>query len=691
MISALYILHRPDSSLPFSQNDLLLYRGYHNDVPNFDIILGAFCKTYHKKLPEEKSPFLLIEGISYIYVTGKYDIVLLAVSRQNANAMSTVVFLNNIYKLLHLYLTTAKVPVAGSTGQTGRHTTTTAPSHDKIKGQVTHTALDRDTISDNATLIHELLDECMDFGVIQTTDYNILKEYIKVAVNRSVHAENDNQYDSSSSSDSSGEDSSHNINDAIKMYMNKKGKKKGDKKKSKAELKNIKSTHNQPVSMHDIEEKRYINSSILRTSSSAINWRPKGIFYAKNEIYIDLIENCEFYFDLGSEVIKRNEIFGRCDVKCYLSGMPACKVEFNEKHISGIEVDDDETEHSDKNKDTEGGNILPTSDDEDDEGSTSTIGTTKGKHIPIRNIQFHQCIDLSSLYKENLVKFTPPDDKFTLLTYHVEQQKQIRKLPLIKITPVYKLNQKSKTLQIMCTLSTQFKKRLKTQNLLVKIPVDPTLFPIDNKENLKFKAQLGEVTFKVDSSQLYWQIGEIKGGTKDVKMMAELQLITNPSINTVENVINRKVKDEKDHSKARELRTNLEEEDANGGRPTAEHDDFDHDHEHHSDDDNDNDNETDRGISELDSYYGVNKTANRVESVQSKFISSKLDEPFDNDIYVSFVIPMLSYSGLKLTFLKVEEDQMKYTSFPWVRYSTETGMQNSTYRFRLGVNCFSLC
>ena len=37
-----------------------------------------------------------------------------------------------------------------------------------------------------------------------------------------------------------------------------------------------------------------INSSILRTYSLAINWRPKGIFYAKNEIFIDIIEDCEF-------------------------------------------------------------------------------------------------------------------------------------------------------------------------------------------------------------------------------------------------------------------------------------------------------------------------------------------------------------------------------------------------------------
>ena len=38
-------------------------------------------------------------------------------------------------------------------------------------------------IVDNFPLIYELLDECMDFGVIQLTDYNILKEYIKMEVN----------------------------------------------------------------------------------------------------------------------------------------------------------------------------------------------------------------------------------------------------------------------------------------------------------------------------------------------------------------------------------------------------------------------------------------------------------------------------------------------------------------------------
>ena len=47
----------------------------------------------------------------------------------------------------------------------------------------------------------------------------------------------------------------------------------------------------------------------------------------------------------------------------------------------------------------------------------------KNHRIPIRNIQFHQCIELASVYKENIINFIPPDDKFVLMTYHARATK----------------------------------------------------------------------------------------------------------------------------------------------------------------------------------------------------------------------------------------------------------------------------
>lgn len=653
MISAVYILHRPDTSLPFLQNDLLIHRAYHNDVPTHTTLLENFCYQYSKELPDEHSPFLLARGINHIYISRAFDIVLLAVSRQNSNAMLTVVFLHDLYELLEHYLT--RKPASSTAAVMGAGT----GNMDQLTGKVEkqrNFSLDRDKILDNSNIIHELLDECVDFGVIQNTDFNILKEYIKVEVNRSKLETP--EADSETDSDTDSEEL-ENGNQSKQKQLLVWGLGSSRKKKNSKNLDNIRSTHNQAI--HSVtQQDTMINLSVLRTSSLAINWRPKGIFYAKNEIYIDLIEECDFYYDLGSDIIKRNEILGRCEVKCYLSGMPICKIEFNEKHISGIEEDEDyENVHIDKDT----GNILPVDSDEDEEGEgellqdDSAAASNRGKHIPIRNIQFHQCVELSTIYKKNLVNFTPPDDKFTLLTYDVEQQKQVRKLPLIKINPIYKIIQETRTLQIMCSLSTQFKKRMKTQDLLVKIPIDPKLFPlIGSEENFKFKAQKGEVSFKIDTSQLLWQVGEVKGNTKDIKMMAELQLVTNPFGKDIDDMVNRRMQ--------------MEEKD---------------------------DDELDGGsdIEELDKYYGVNKHVDPDQSIQKKFAAiakRKAKKYFDNDIHISFVIPQLSYSGLKLIYLRVDEKQMKYSSFPWVRYKTETGngQRKSTYRFKLGLKNFIL-
>lgn len=688
MISALYILHRPDNSLPFLENDLLIQRRYHNDLPSHTLVLDLFCTITQKEKPHERSPFLLVHGISYMSVMGDYDILFLAVSRRNANAMLTVIFLHNLNKVLHHYLC---LPHISKPDQlTGVSTEKGKSSH------VTH--LNRDVITDNLHVIHELFDECMDFGVIQTTDYNILKEYIKVEVNRpKLEATGDGIYSLSSSSDD--EDDATSLQ---KWNRNRKSKKSKKKKKNAKDVLNIKSTHNHAISTQITGEDSRINSSILRSLSLSISWRPKGIFYAKNEIYIDIIEECFFVFDLETSSVRRNDIFGRCEVKSYLSGMPTCKIGFNEQHVSVIDNDDDDGSRmkrdlleKDQNNDTQNGQIVNNSektdeeegedheregnmiaksiddddeeeDDEHDENdheleiaeleenSLDSSAKKRAKkrrkrHIPITNIQFHQCIQLGSIYNDNLVYFIPPDDKFTLLSYHVEQEKQKRKSPLITLNPIFKIIKHSKTLQVMCTLSTQFKKRLHAQNLVMKIPVNPKLFELDGKIPMKFKAQIGEVSYKIDSGELVWKIEDIPGGLTNKKMMAELKLVNVPNEDKISATIYNK------------FENNSSLTDTN------------------SDDDT---------IGELDRFYGVSGALGPSKSSQVTTIVN--DTP--NDVLVSFSIPMLSYSGLKLTYLRVEEEQMKYTSFPWIRYKTESGIvgTKASYRFRLGVTSFSI-
>lgn len=651
MVSAIYILHWPENDLPFQYGELLLHRRYHSGLPSDGFIINTFNVTYKAFKPEQRVPFINSKGINFIYVRGGDDILIVAVTIRNVDAMQTIVFLNHFYGTLCHYLC-----------------------------QEDGGMLSKDRITDNLHLIFDLIDECIDHGIVQVTDYNILKEYIKLEVNLPKIKFEENIYESDSDSD-----------------------RPEAKTKSKKREKKIKSTHNRAITTDQIsEDASVINSSILRTYSLAINWRPKGIFYAKNEIYIDLTEECEFYYDLETELIKVNEIKGTCFVKCYLSGMPLCKLGFNKRQISGIHEDADmETDHDNMPTDRPGNLIVEEFDDENDEeelesknsekenttakkipiseslesvpsnksfelsdsllqshnpgsknSSQKTTKVASKPRIPIRNIQFHQCIELGALYKDNLVTFTPPDDKFVLMTYNVEQQKQKYKLPLIMIKPTYRIIKETRKLQVMCTLSTNFKRRFHCRDLIVRIPINPHIFNISysKDDEIKYKAEMGDVNYKIDTSELCWTLDNITG-KKSVRMMAELSLSESDGIEieTIQRTLNNKFH-------AQETRE-----------------------------------EIDDSMHELDRFYGVNgETSSLAQQMQ---LQSKLKFNY-HDVNISFTIPMLSYSGLKLNYLRVDEEKLKYTCFPWIRYQTESKIKSNEkvcdYRFKLGLNCFEI-
>lgn len=83
------------------------------------------------------------EGVNYLYITHN-NLYLLALSKRNANAAETLLFLHQVVKVLTEYFK----------------------------------ELAEESIRDNFVLIYELLDEMMDFGYPQTTDTKILQEYI---------------------------------------------------------------------------------------------------------------------------------------------------------------------------------------------------------------------------------------------------------------------------------------------------------------------------------------------------------------------------------------------------------------------------------------------------------------------------------------------------------------------------------
>ncbi|KAG7191739.1 uncharacterized protein KQ657_002875 [Scheffersomyces spartinae] len=580
-------------------------------------------------------PVLLIKGLNYIFYRTTNDLIFLGVTRQNIDVMETIWFLKSFQHTLSQYV------------YEGRHHTT-EESNSCISKTI---ELDRDVIMDNFNLIYELFDECVDFGIPQMTNYNVLREFIKVGANLPQTPES--HYSSEDDDDDNGD---------AKNGTKQRSLTKLSHNQSKLNQTKMTSSSNMAKKLALFEISASVNPSILRDASLKYGWRPKGIFYAKNEIYVDIVEDCEFHYDLQTQRIRKNDIYGTIAVKCYLSGMPLCKIGFNESNMS--RVHQDEVAAMSLEEEPEGNQLKSSNFPEEEEEETAI----KRSRIPLGNINFHQCVQLEEVISDNLIRFLPPDDRFILLTYHVEQQKQIHKLPIVLIEPKYIVHRNQKTLVIQCTLTSNYWKRLKSLKMLVKIPINPHLFDLkfEQDDDLKFKAEMGDVKYNLDSSELFWTIHGLSG-KHSVRMMAEFSLqgdckqsITQEKLISICN--NRFDAADDDHH-------NLHPED-----------------------------EIDESQRELDEFYGVNGAQVSLLKEIKRNLKRRRHE--FNNISIGFEIPLMTYSGLKLTYLRVDEDQMKYTCFPWVKYTTISGFKttggnaniesNCNYRFKLGIRCFQL-
>ncbi|CAN3374161.1 hypothetical protein DIURU_000900 [Diutina rugosa] len=603
MVSGVYIVYWPESEVEYPHPEVLIHRQYHADVLDPLHLMSRFEHVY------TGHPFTYDPVYDCHFIQHRHDDLIFVLTTSNAceNAMSLVVVLSHFKQILQRYL---------------------GPQ-----------SLMRDTIIDNFDLVYELFDECLDFGIVQITDYNLLKEYIKVEVNL-PKLKSPTDKISVSDDDSSDDDESND--------------KRSKSSKSKHKHKQIKSTHNLAVKDDVLnEEHRIINSAILKTTAGAINWRPKGVFYPKNEIYVDIVEDCEFLYDLESDRIKRNDIEGKCHCRCYLSGMPVCRLGFNEEHVSGIE----------KGELSQKDNLIKNDDDEEEEeeeeekllspepSDPPDAKTKQKKKVPLRNVQFHQCTELATIYNEDLVSFVPPDDKFVLMTYHIEQQKQAHKLPLFMINPTYRVVAEGQRLQIMCVLTSNYRRRIHCRDLVIKIPVSPFIFDIDadqiSAHQLKYKAEMGEVGYKLDTSEIIWKFDNLTG-RKTIRMMAEIPLKSVEGLNgdKVERLL---------FKRGEQVET---------------------------DDDG------------LDRFYGVNGTS--ASAAKDLLVQSRAKTDHCH-ITMTFSLHMMTYSGLKITYLTVNEEEMGYTCFPWVRYVTQAKQhqhsnadhhQDSDFRFRLGPSNF---
>lgn len=310
--------------------------------------------------------------------------------------------------------------------------------------------LNRGCIVDSFDLVYELFDEVMDFGIPQLTEVGILKDVIKLEVTNPELGGNHKN--------------------------NVKGKGKG---KGKAQDTIDADTRIQESAMKEV------NSSVLRGSTSKISWRPKGLYYPRNELFVDLIEHNTLVIHNDFNKIIRNEVQGEVKLKCYLTGMPVLKLQLNE--------------------------VM--------------------KKFDKDSVTLAQFVDLWRYGHDSTIHFIPPDGESTLLSYKILN---FNKKPLIQIKGYTTKVMNGNKLQVKLTIGLNVKIKSNFKDIQISLPkpiIPESDSPISSSNsglrinfeiNPRFKTKFGKVLYDFTTNRIIWSMDSFQGN--EINQIEELTM-----------------------------------------------------------------------------------------------------------------------------------------------------------------------
>lgn len=278
-------------------------------------------------------------------------------------------------------------------------------------------------------IIYELLDEMMDFGYPQLTETKILKEYI--------------------------------TQQGFKL-----------EKSSKTQL-----------SVTD-----QLASKASQAGTSVVSWRPEGIKYRKNEVFLDVIESVNLTVNSQGQIVK-NEVMGSVKIRCYLSGMPELKLGLNDKILFDVRGRESSA--------ATGGEVS---------ASSHSSSQSNAKSVELEHVKFHQCVKLARFEQDRTISFIPPDGDFELLSYRVTPSDGVSDLkPLFWVDcRIEKFT--SSTLEYHVTAKSQYKRRTAANNVTILIPVPK------EADTPRLKASIGTAHYAPELDSISWNIGFFPGG-----------------------------------------------------------------------------------------------------------------------------------------------------------------------------------
>ncbi|KAF3339133.1 AP-2 complex subunit mu [Carex littledalei] len=216
--------------------------------------------------------------------------------------------------------------------------------------------------------------------------------------------------------------------------------------------------------------------------TGAVGWRREGLFYKKNEVFLDIVESVNLLMSSKGSVL-RCDVTGKVLMKCFLSGMPDLKLGLNDK--IGLEK----------------------------ESQMKSRPVKSGKTIELDDVTFHQCVNLTRFNTEKTVSFVPPDGEFELMKYRITEGVNLpfRVLPTIKELGRTRL-------EVNVKVKSVFGAKIFALGVVVKVPVP--------KQTAKtsFHVTSGKAKYNA-SIAIVWKIRKFPGQT-EATMSAEVELIS---------------------------------------------------------------------------------------------------------------------------------------------------------------------
>lgn len=138
-----------------------------------------------------------------------------------------------------------------------------------------------------------------------------------------------------------------------------------------------------------LKRRRTEVKEVTQQVTGSCSWRPVGIFYRNNEIYVDIIENVNVQVSSSGQILS-SFAEGIVQMRTRLSGFPECHMGLNDAIAA----------------------LKPSK-----KFAADVLSPPRRNMVALDDLQFHQCVRLNTFDKDHSINFIPPDGTFTLLRY----------------------------------------------------------------------------------------------------------------------------------------------------------------------------------------------------------------------------------------------------------------------------------